>query len=167
MQLLTDFRPGCPVPAIQEFPTFWLIRLTLFGDKPYPRYLRPTRGLICGPNVYPRKSDRSCRAFRMLVVFSFRVTSNHLRTLPVNSSASFAWPRLRIVSIVHYPHPKLLFPPGLPKSLQHPVHVQVRERSFEACASFTRVTACPVALPPFRGLCREVPTQPVSQPRDP
>jgi hypothetical protein len=35
---------------------------------------------------------------------------------------------------------------------------------FEACSSFTRVTACQVARPPFCGLCREVPTRPVSQP---
>ena len=35
---------------------------------------------------------------------------------------------------------------------------------FEACSSFTRVTACQVARPPFRGLCREVPIRPVSQP---
>jgi hypothetical protein len=32
---------------------------------------------------------------------------------------------------------------------------------FEACSSFTRVTACQVARPPFRGLCREVSTRPV------
>ena len=31
-------------------------------------------------------------------------------------------------------------------------------------ASFTRVTACHVARPPFRGLCREVSVRPVSQP---
>ena len=36
--------------------------------------------------------------------------------------------------------------------------------SFEACSSFTRVTACQVARPPFRGLCRQVPIRPVSQP---
>src|SRR5437879_5488647 len=35
---------------------------------------------------------------------------------------------------------------------------------FEACSSFTRVTACQVARPPFCGLCREVPTRPVSRP---
>ena len=35
---------------------------------------------------------------------------------------------------------------------------------FEACSSFTRVTACQVARPPFCGLCREVPTRPVSHP---
>src|SRR6266567_8798380 len=35
---------------------------------------------------------------------------------------------------------------------------------FGACSSFTRVTACQVARPPFCGLCREVPTRPVSQP---
>ena len=35
---------------------------------------------------------------------------------------------------------------------------------FGACSSFTRVTACQVARPPFCGLCREVPAQPVSQP---
>jgi len=35
---------------------------------------------------------------------------------------------------------------------------------FEACSSFTRVTACQVARPPFCGLCREVSTRPVSQP---
>ena len=35
---------------------------------------------------------------------------------------------------------------------------------FEACSSFTRVTACQVARPPFCGLCREVPTRPVPQP---
>src|ERR1019366_7415697 len=39
--------------------------------------------------------------------------------------------------------------------------------SFEACSSFTRVTACQVARPPFRGLCREVPIRPVSQPNRP
>jgi len=36
--------------------------------------------------------------------------------------------------------------------------------SFGACSSFTRVTACQVARPPFRGLCHEVPIRPVSQP---
>src|SRR5437762_2241953 len=35
---------------------------------------------------------------------------------------------------------------------------------FEACSSFTRVTACQVARPPFCGLCREVPTRPVPRP---
>src|SRR5947208_11395526 len=35
---------------------------------------------------------------------------------------------------------------------------------FEACSSFTRVTACQVARPPFRGLCHEVSIRPVSQP---
>jgi len=38
---------------------------------------------------------------------------------------------------------------------------------FGACSSFTRVTACQVARPPFRGLCREVPIRPVSQPNRP
>jgi hypothetical protein len=32
-----------------------------------------------------------------------------------------------IVGIAHYVRPKLFSPPGLPKPLQHPVHVQVRE----------------------------------------
>jgi hypothetical protein len=39
--------------------------------------------------------------------------------------------------------------------------------SCEACSSFTRLTACQVARPPFRGLCHEVPARPVSRPSRP
>ena len=36
--------------------------------------------------------------------------------------------------------------------------------AFEACSSFTRVTACRVARPPYSGLCHEASTRPVTQP---
>src|ERR1700722_9050550 len=49
-----------------------------------------------------------------------------------------------------------------PSPLKRRVGVHIA--SFEACSSFTRVTACQVARPPFRGLCREVSARPVSRP---
>ena len=43
---------------------------------------------------------------------------------------------------------------GLPR---HQGRVGIHNFPFEACSSFTRVTACRVARPPNRGLCREAP----------
>ncbi len=59
---------GAPFRRPSSSP-FCLIRRTLFDDGLYPMYLRPPRGLRCGPNVYPRKSSRSCRAFRIARLF--------------------------------------------------------------------------------------------------
>src|SRR5262249_2857837 len=42
--------------------------------------------------------------------------------------------------------------------------VDIRIVTFEACSSFTRVTARRIAQPPKGDLCREAPTQPVTQP---
>src|ERR1700681_220152 len=41
--------------------------------------------------------------------------------------------------------------------------VGIRDFTFEACSSFTRVAACQIACPPKSGLCPEAPTQPVTQ----
>src|SRR5215471_7763117 len=49
-----------------------------------------------------------------------------------------------------------------PSPLKRRVGIHIA--SFEACSDFTRVTACQVARPPFRGLCHEVPTRSVSRP---
>ena len=43
-----------------------------------------------------------------------------------------------------------------------PRRVGVHDFAFEACSSFTRVTACRVARPPYSGLCHEASTRPVS-----
>ena len=43
-----------------------------------------------------------------------------------------------------------------------PWRVGVHNFAFEACSSFTRVTACRVARLPYRGLCHEASTRPVS-----
>ena len=53
---------------------------------------------------------------------------------------------------------------GLARPSPLPRRVGIHIASFEACSSFTRVTACQLARPPFRGLCRKVPARPVSQP---
>src|SRR5665811_792349 len=49
-----------------------------------------------------------------------------------------------------------------PSPLKRRVGINIA--AFEACSSFTRVTARQVARPPFRGLCREAPARPVPQP---
>ena len=43
-----------------------------------------------------------------------------------------------------------------------PRRVGVHDFAFEACSSFTRVTACRVARPPYSGLCHEASTRPVT-----
>ena len=45
-----------------------------------------------------------------------------------------------------------------------PRRVGVHDFAFEACSSFTRVTACRVARPPYSGLCHEASTRPVTRP---
>ena len=45
-----------------------------------------------------------------------------------------------------------------------PRRVDVHNFAFEACSSFTRVTACRVARPPYSGLCHEASTRPVTRP---
>ena len=45
-----------------------------------------------------------------------------------------------------------------------PWRVGVHDFAFEACSSFTRVTACRVARPPYSGLCHEASTRPVTRP---
>ena len=44
-----------------------------------------------------------------------------------------------------------------------PRRVGVHDFAFEACSSFTRVTACRVARPPYSGLCHEASTRPVTR----
>ena len=44
-----------------------------------------------------------------------------------------------------------------------PRRVGVHDFAFEACSSFTRVTACRVARPPYSGLCHEASTRPVAR----
>src|SRR5713101_3141597 len=41
--------------------------------------------------------------------------------------------------------------------------VGIRDFTFEACSSFTRVTACKIARPPKAGFCPEAPAQPVTR----
>src|SRR3984893_4695991 len=41
--------------------------------------------------------------------------------------------------------------------------VGIHDVTFEACSSFTRVTACKIARPPNAGFCPEAPAQPVTQ----
>ena len=66
--------------------------------------------------------------------------------------------------IVHSALPRRVLPDrlGLPRSSRR---VGVHIAAFEACSSFTRVTACQVARPPIRGLCHEVSACPVTQTR--
>ncbi len=45
-----------------------------------------------------------------------------------------------------------------------PRRVGVHDFAFEACSSFTRVTACRVARPPYGGLCHEASTRSVTRP---
>ncbi len=45
-----------------------------------------------------------------------------------------------------------------------PWRVGIHDFAFEACSSFTRVTACRVARPPYSGLCHEASTRPVTRP---
>ena len=45
-----------------------------------------------------------------------------------------------------------------------PWRVGVHDFAFEACSSFTHVTACRVARPPYSGLCHEASTRSVTQP---
>jgi hypothetical protein len=42
--------------------------------------------------------------------------------------------------------------------------VGIRDFTFEACSSFTRVAACQIACPPKADVCPEAPTQPVTRP---
>ena len=44
-----------------------------------------------------------------------------------------------------------------------PRRVGVHDFAFEACSSFTRVTTCRVARPPYSGLCHEASTRPVTR----
>src|SRR6266853_7038914 len=41
--------------------------------------------------------------------------------------------------------------------------VGIHDFTFEACSSFTRVTACKIARPPKAGFCPEAPAQPVTR----
>jgi hypothetical protein len=67
----------------EEHPSLYWEPPLIFDENPYvepPPPPPPPRGLICGPHVYPRKSNRSCRAFRMLVFLAFRVNSSRAST---------------------------------------------------------------------------------------
>jgi hypothetical protein len=59
--------------------------------------------------------------------------------------------------------PRRVLPrPHWPSRNERPVGIHIFP--FEACSSFTRVTACGVARPPKSGLCHEAPARPVTRP---
>ena len=64
------------------------------------------------------------------------------------------WTKPLLVSVAS----RLVLPSPFPR------RVGVHDFAFEACSSFTRVTACRVARPPYSGLCHEASTRPVTRP---
>src|SRR5689334_22340366 len=84
------------LPGTSNLPTFVLSRCTLFLDGLAPRYQWPSLRKRCGPNVYPRKSKRSVRAFFTEVLFSLSESPSLVITAFVHARASVARPRLRM-----------------------------------------------------------------------
>ena len=94
--------------------------------------------------------------FRLAVALkgSLGVAAQNAICLPNMPCSLPRWTEPVLVSVAS----RLVLPSPFPR------RVGVHDFAFEACSSFTRVTACRVARPPYSGLCHEASTRPVTRP---
>src|SRR3989475_2488701 len=153
IQLLTNLFPRCSVPPLQHVahflldPAHALVRRTVSDVlSPVPRIDVRSECISQKIESFPPGIPKA----RLLFV-ECQIQPPQPLTRPLQCLLRLsATEDHEIIRVVHYMRLKLLSPPGLPPALQHPVHVQVRQRRTDhSPLRSSAIIILPARYPPF------------------